>query len=306
MIGIVIFAYGAPSSVDDLESYYTHIRHGKKPTEEQIEAVRKRFSRTGTADLLGAVTKRQAEALEALLQPQCTEALKVYTGFKHTPPFVEDAVAQMLQDGVTRVLTLPISPLFSKTGAGQYQLKVQKALARKGINIPVFYVDDWHNDPLFLKVMSKRVNTAFQWLSAEAREHSTVIFTAHSQPGPVDLHKRYHAEFNELAALIAQTLQLNRWTTAYRSAGTKTELWSGPDVREVIQTEAKKGIRGIVTCDLLSVTENLEALFDTGFDCQALCQHLKIEFVRTEFLNDSFDFMNALATLVRERIEQSF
>ncbi|WP_010275162.1 ferrochelatase [Paenibacillus senegalensis] len=307
MIGIIIFAYGAPNSVDDLESYYTHIRYGKKPTAEQLEAARQRFARTGTADLLGAVTQRQAQALELLLKPYFTEPLRVYTAFKHTPPFAQDTVSRMVEEGVTRILTLPISPLYSKTGAGQYQRKVHKALTRQcqGEPIAVIDVDKWHNHPAFVRVMSKRVNTAVQWLSEQARLQSVVIFTAHSQPGAAESHERYHSEFAELAQLIAQALGLSRWTTAYRSAGAKAELWSGPDVKEVIQTAAANGIRGIVTCDLLSVTANIEALFDMGFDCQELCQKLNLEFVRTEFLNDSFDFMNALAAIVRERLQQS-
>lgn len=302
MIGVVIFAYGAPESVDDLPSYYTHIRYGKEPSDQQMEAVFKRYTRTGTADLLGAVTKRQAHALQMLLQPYFAETLRVYTAFKHTAPFVEDTAARMIEEGVTSVVTLPITPLFSKTGTGQYQGKVHKALTRRGANIPVFDVDGWHNHPSLVTVIANRVKTAFQWLSAEARQRSTVIFTAHSQPGLSQSHERYHREFKELAGLIAQELQLNHWAAAYRSAGPAADLWSGPDVAEVIRAEAEKGACGIVTCDLLSLTENIEALFDIGFHCQALCQELNVEFVRVEFLNDSFDFMNALAQIVRERV----
>ena len=38
-------AYGTPESLDDVEAYYTHIRHGRKPSEEALE------------DLMGAIKR---------------------------------------------------------------------------------------------------------------------------------------------------------------------------------------------------------------------------------------------------------
>ncbi len=33
-IGLLVMAYGTPESLDDVEAYYTHIRHGRTPSEE--------------------------------------------------------------------------------------------------------------------------------------------------------------------------------------------------------------------------------------------------------------------------------
>ena len=30
-------AYGTPESLDDVEAYYTHIRHGRKPSKEALK-----------------------------------------------------------------------------------------------------------------------------------------------------------------------------------------------------------------------------------------------------------------------------
>ena len=30
-------AYGTPDSLDEVEAYYTHIRHGRKPSEEALQ-----------------------------------------------------------------------------------------------------------------------------------------------------------------------------------------------------------------------------------------------------------------------------
>ena len=42
-IGLLVMAYGTPQKDEDLIPYYTHIRHGHRPTDEQIEDLRSRY-----------------------------------------------------------------------------------------------------------------------------------------------------------------------------------------------------------------------------------------------------------------------
>lgn len=57
-----------------------------------------------------------------------------------------------------------------------------------------------------------------------------------------------------------------------------------------------------VACDLLSVTSNIEVLYDIGYDCQPLCKQWGLEFIRTEIPTDSYDFIIALTNIVKERV----
>ena len=36
-MGLLVMAYGTPYTEEDIEGYYTHIRHGRKPSTEMIE-----------------------------------------------------------------------------------------------------------------------------------------------------------------------------------------------------------------------------------------------------------------------------
>ena len=36
-IGLLVMAYGTPYKESDIEPYYTDIRHGKKPTDEELQ-----------------------------------------------------------------------------------------------------------------------------------------------------------------------------------------------------------------------------------------------------------------------------
>jgi ferrochelatase len=305
MIGVLLCAYGAPDSIDQLGEYYKHIRHGKAPDRDELKAVKERYRQLKTVDLLRSVTQRQAEGLAHALKQGTSERFQVYTAFKHTSPFVEETVERMVQDGVDRIFTLPLSPLYSKTGTGLYQHQVRKTIEKSGYQVNVFDIDYWHLHPQLINVLSGRLRLALQWLPQNVKQKTSVIFTAHSQPGKPETHRAYIDSFTQLAQRLADEVQLTRWLLAYRSAGSHEEKWLGPDIKEVIITEGKIGTKGIVVCDLLSLTANVEVLYDLGEVCRQLCKRFGMEFVRAEFANDAYDFVLALSQIVRERVHAS-
>jgi ferrochelatase len=60
-MGLLVMAYGTPYHLDDLERYYTHIRHGRKPTPEMIEELRNRYEAIGGISPLAKITIQQAK-----------------------------------------------------------------------------------------------------------------------------------------------------------------------------------------------------------------------------------------------------
>ena len=36
-VGLLVMAYGTPYKESDIEPYYTDIRHGKRPTDEELQ-----------------------------------------------------------------------------------------------------------------------------------------------------------------------------------------------------------------------------------------------------------------------------
>ena len=72
---------------------------------------------------------------------------------------------------------------------------------------------------------------------------------------------------------------------------------------DVIRLEAEQGMKGIITCELLFVIADIEVFFEIGQKCQELCENLGLEFVRTEFPNDSFDFFLAVVAIVKEKVK---
>ncbi|MEK8127255.1 ferrochelatase [Paenibacillus filicis] len=305
MKAVLMLSYASLNSIDDLPGFYTHLFHGQTPLPEILQEAVIRFRSIGTADPLGSVTGRQAAALEKRLNAWTGNNIRVYQATKHTPPFIEDTIRQIIVDGATRLFILPASPLYSRTGTAAYHQRVRKALAANGVTLPVVEVNHWHRFPGISDAIALRLRTAVQWLSSASRDQATVIFTAHSQPGLPEANKEFIQAFFELAQAVAGQADCRRWLLAYRSAGPATQKWLGPDVLQMIETVALEGGKAVILCDLLSLTENVEAVFDGKINCRLKAEACGLEFVAAEFLNDAADYIDALTALIRERIEQT-
>ncbi|MCD8501928.1 MAG: ferrochelatase [Bacillaceae bacterium] len=297
MIGILMMSYGAPASIDNVTSYLSHIMHGQKLPQPMLEEAINRYKNMGVADPLGDVTKRQAKALQSEMAKVVHDDIKVYLGFKHCFPFVEDTVEKMIKEGVTEIISLPLTPFYSKTGVEFYQKKLIEKLQIMEVNIPVLHLTNWHLNEQLIHCFKERVEASLSWLPSNVTEDTILLFTAHSQPGKSVDHITYSTQFKELAEAISSAFSLE-WKIAYRSIGPKPHLWLGPNALDVINEIALDNKSGIIVCDLLSLTENVEVYYDIHIDCFKRATELGIEFIHTPFLNDSYDFITALCTIV--------
>ncbi|PWZ65371.1 ferrochelatase, partial [Staphylococcus pseudintermedius] len=66
-IGLLVMAYGTPYQKSDIEPYYTDIRHGRKPSEEELNDLISRYEAIGGLSPLAGTTERQADAIQKAL-----------------------------------------------------------------------------------------------------------------------------------------------------------------------------------------------------------------------------------------------
>src|SRR5690625_259387 len=95
-IALLVMAYGTPYKEEDIERYYTHIRHGRKPSEEALQDLTERYQAIGGISPLAKITEEQAKGIELKLNEiQKEYEFEMYIGLKHIEPFIEDAVRQI-------------------------------------------------------------------------------------------------------------------------------------------------------------------------------------------------------------------
>lgn len=299
MIAVIHFAYGAPASIDDVPTYFSHIIGGREVPPPMLGKIVSQFKQPFQADFIASATQRIAKGLQHVLPTLLHADVKVYNAYKHTAPFLQDVVAQAIADGATKIVTLPVNPIFSPSGAGAFHEEVAGLVA--GTNIEHIAVKGWNTHPAIVDVFADRVVRAYNWLPAESRSDAYVYFTVHSQPIKPEGNEPYVSEFEALAAAIAQKAGIQNYAAVYRSSGGK-ENWLAPDVKDAMRTQAAAGTKGFVTCELLSVAADVESFIEIGVDCAEVAKELDVDFVRAEFPGDSFDTVMALAQIVKEHI----
>jgi protoporphyrin/coproporphyrin ferrochelatase len=301
MIGVIHFAYGAPTSIDDVGTYFSHILNGKTVPQPMLDKIVDSFKKPGFPDFIASSTQRIASGLEIVLNDKIEEPVKVYYAYKHTAPFLEDVVKQALADGVTTFVTLPINAVFSASGGGA--IHADTALLLAGKDVQHVAITNWNTDEGIVGVYAERVGRALKWLPVASQDNAQVLFTVHSQPIDPERNEVYVQQFTELATAIAGKLGVENFHITYRSSGGKAN-WLEPDVKTAIRELHEKGATGFVTCELLALTADVESYFEIGADCQEVCNELKVPFAIAEFPGDSFDTVMALANLVISRLQK--
>lgn len=301
--GLLVMAYGSPASADDIEDYYTHIRRGRPPTDEQLASLVDRYEAIGGTSTLSVRTAEQVRAIELALSntagptPDLQTDWVVALGTKHSTPGITEGVTALARSGVDRIVGLVLTPHYSAASVGEYHRQAVSAL--EDIDGVTYHrIDSWHTLDALVEFQSVQVRRCL----ADLPDRTKVIFTAHSLPERVLTHDPYPAQLHESAATIAERSGLMRpgsWDIGWQSAGATAEAWRGPDLLEIIADLAATGRRDAVLVVPQGFTsEHLEVLYDIDIEAAAVAERAGLALARTQVVNDNPTVMGALASLV--------
>ena len=292
-VGLVVMAYGTPASPADIEAYYTHIRRGHAPTPEQLADLRSRYEAIGGTSPLAERTEAQRTGLAAALEARAPGRCRVVLGQKHAPPFIEDAVAALADDGIGAVVGLVLAPHYSRSSVGQYEDRLVTAASRRGLRVAT--IDSWHLEPTYLAFLEHAVRDAL----ASLPERTKVLFTAHSLPERALVDDPYPDQLRESASAVAHAVGLDRWagwSLAWQSAGRTADPWRGPDILDVLRDLAATGhVDGALVCPQGFVSDHLEVVYDLDIEAAAVAEEVGLAFARTRVLNDDPVVLGELA-----------
>ena len=295
-VGVLVMAYGTPASPDDVESYYTHIRRGRSPTPELLADLRRRYDAIGGISPLAARTLAQTAAIGGALGDGYVVAL----GQKHTAPFVEDGMAELVTAGATEVVGLVLAPHYSAMSVGQYHERASAAAGTAGLAYRA--IGSWHVHPLLVDLLAERVAAARTRLRVAAGAVVETLFTAHSLPERARSldDPSYPDQLRETAEAVAGVAGIDRWRTAWQSAGRTADPWIGPDILDVLRSLPAEGVEAVVVCPAGFVSDHLEVLFDVDIEAAGVAEGAGLRLERTESFNDDRRFVALLAGLVRD------
>lgn len=292
---VLLMAYGTPRSREEILPYYTDIRRGRPPTEEQLNDLTARYEAIGGLSPLAALTEAQRDALQTALNNIAPNTYHVALGLKHAAPMIEDAVQQLAQEGFAKIVALVLAPHFSSFSIGQYIDRATTAATPHGIS--VVGITSWATEEAFIEFLAADMSAKLATMPAATH----VLFTAHSLPQRIiDAGDPYPAELRSTAVAVAAKVGLTenaQWSIAWQSAGRTPEPWIGPDILDVIDQLATQStpVTGVLVSACGFVADHLEVLFDLDIEASHRAEQHGLAFARTECVNDNGAIMNALA-----------
>jgi ferrochelatase len=294
-IAILLLAHGSPDSVDEVPEFLRNVTGGRAVATEVVNEVKHRYGLIGRSPLT-ELTLQQGDRLA------CELNLPVYVGMRNWKPFIADALQQIHDDDIKRVIAICLAPQNSRTSVGLYRA----ALTTDGTNaFAIDFIESWHNHPFLIRAFAEKLRSGWKSACHEMGTQVPVIFTAHSVPArTIAEGDPYERQTQETAALVARegSISPEDWTLAFQSQGFSGITWLGPRVEEAILAAQRNANRGVFVQPIGFLCDHVEVLYDIDIGFRQFAEKNGMHLWRAESLNDSPLLIAALADLVRSRL----
>lgn len=283
---ILLVVHGSVDREEDVAAFVANIRHGRPAPAAVVDEVVRRFRTIGGSPL-ATLTAAQGRALAARL------GVRVEIGARMWHPYAKDTVARLANEGITRLVALPLAPY----SVDLYNAVAREACAAAGVTC----VDcpAWAHEPSLIDAFVATIEPELAKVRDPARAH--VILSAHSLPlRVVRAGDRYEQEVRATAAAVAEKLGpfAARCTVAFQSQGMDGGEWLGPDLQTAFGALADAGASDVVVAPIGFLADHTETLYDLDVEAKAQAEALGLAFHRAPALNDSALLVDAMAAVV--------
>lgn len=228
--------------------------------------------------------------------------LKVILGMRYGPPSMEEALEQLRQAGVQRLLVFPLYPQYSGSTTGSTFDAVARKLSTWRWVPELRMITHYHDHPGYLQALEKTVRRSWE----QAGRGERLLFSFHGLPKRYLLAgDPYHCQCHKTARLLAERLKLKEgeWHIAFQSRFGREE-WLKPYTDHLLREWAEAGVGRVdVICPGFA-TDCLETLEEIDQQNRKLfLQAGGKEYHYIPALNDEFVHIKALADLVEQHIQ---
>lgn len=281
-------AHGTVTDLDDLPAFLSRIRHGRPASDELVREIRRRYEAVGGSPLLD-ITRAQATAVARALDIPAFAAMRLWH------PTVEDVLRGISALGIRRIVVVPLAP-FSIDVYWNAALASLESVRAELPTPPEFVkVGAFGTSPEFIAAHADNVRNA---LAGDATD-AALLFTAHSLPTRViKAGDAYETQFRACAQAVGEALG-RPYHVAFQSQGADGGDWLGPDLKNVMEELAGRGVRRVVLSPVGFVAEHVETLYDLDVEAMSWAKDLGLSLTRVKALDTDPGLVNALASHVK-------
>ena len=317
-LGIVLFQLGGPDTLEAIEPFLYNLfcdpdiidfpfaRIGRKPLAKLISTTRARkvqhhYATIGGGSPIRRNTEQQARALEKKLRRYGIDA-HCFVAMRYWHPFTREAIEQVRAAECDEVVLLPLYPQYSSTTTGSSLNEWRRLFCD---DVRVRTVESFYGNPTYLDAVIEKVNDALSRFAVAERPE--ILFSAHSIPMSVaEKGDPYPRQIEETVKLL---MARGNWPNAHRlcyQSKVGASRWLQPSLRHTLHQLAAERVREVCVVPVAFVSDHVETLGEIDHEAREQAHNLGFtQFEMSQGLNDSPKFIEALARIVFERLEES-
>src|SRR6056297_3151871 len=253
---------------------------------------------------INSLTEKQRRGLEKRLNSMMPDQeFKVYTCMRYWLPFAETTMEDMVEDGITHAVMMPLYPQFSWTTTGSsyrdWENVVQEKFPDGEKPWKELHVKNYYLNESYLSAINDRIDEALERMDEETRNKTHFIFSAHGTPLlEVRSGDPYTVEIKEtMEAVMARREIKNSYWLGFQSK-VGPQKWTQPNTEDLVRRHLEYGIKNFLMIPIAFVTDHIETLFELGVELVEDLEEEGFEFESMKVMkgiNDHPHYIKALA-----------
>ncbi|MDG2953684.1 ferrochelatase [Bisgaard Taxon 10/6] len=242
----------------------------------------------------------QKTALQARLQALGIDA-QVEIGMTYGNPSVQQALENLLNARVDRIVVLPLYPQYSSTTTAAAFDAFAQALKSQRRMLPFSFIHSYHLDENYINALTESIKVRL-------KNDEFLLFSYHGIPLRYEREGDYYREHcRQTTLVVADKLGLaeTQWNMVFQSRFGREE-WLQPYADRFLRNAAAQGIEKVAVispgfaCDCL---ETLEEIAETNRDLFLANGGKSYHYIPA--LNDAPEHIDMMAQLIVRQIEHS-
>lgn len=312
--GILLLNLGGPESLNDVEAFLYNlfsdrqiIRLGPSFLQKPIARIiarrrapksKESYRKIGGGSPISRITQEQAAALGKRLAPE--GSFKVGVCMRYWKPYATEALGEMIDAGIKRIIALPLYPHYSIATTGSSFIDLQRTAQKSDPSLTILEIRSWPSEPAYINCMVKRIQEGLELFTNEPAE---IVYSAHSLPKKFIEEGDPYVDETKITIKAIEQITGQPGHLCFQSRSGPVE-WMEPSTPDMLSTLAQQGCRNILMVPISFVSDHVETLYEIDMLYKENARELGIRLESTRGLNDDPEFIEALANLVLTRLRQ--
>ena len=245
---------------------------------------------------LRVITERQVNALQQRLP------MPVRYAMTYGEPAIGNTLKALTEQGVKRIVILPLYPQYSATTTAAVSDQVGDFLRSCRNQPEIRFHKHYHQHPLYRQALAASVRQHWQ----QHGQADALLLSFHGIPKRfVELGDPYEAHCFETAAQLAEDLgwPQDKVIVSFQSRVGK-EQWLQPYTDQLLQTLPAKGIKNLQVLSPAFAADCLETLEELSVENKEIYLHAGGEsYQYIAALNDSSPHIDVFAAIVQQQVQ---